>query len=302
MVLLNTEEKLNLFINDFNKYMEFFDNELNLKGFPIEERCSHSQPEISKDIGKNLDSPEYRKQIVDWYEKRYGERLKCKQYLPQSVLLIRNIPYLIKYTLVLPGTNYFPFIFIQDITEEFLNSLTEDEQKEIALEIKDNLDFFYSRDSKIITTSLFSHLKTATDLIISARPNYGLSQWSSWQLAEMAIKLLVKDFKLGEIEISHNLIKLRDLYNIDKKIITNELLNCIQSNKLAACRYSELEHNNKIVSLKEAVIAHKSSIELCKKLSQIKRCEPYSKRPSKVLCKYEHSFLNYKISLKISKK
>ena len=176
--------------------------------------------------------PLYEK-IVDWFNRRYGDRLKMDPTWRMAVLIRGDL-----YQLRLPlcfgsvnltcspehfgianeakvgGRNQLPTInildLLDDFTEDYGRSLTRDE----LMALTNAFLLGFDARNKIDSISESEFVKEAIgDIHVSVThlfatpPQYGLSKWSSLQAAEKLLKAFIRQ-QGGEVERIHKLEKL----------------------------------------------------------------------------------------------
>lgn len=292
--------------SDFLSMMEDIDKELRRRDVPIDARPIHAIGEASKRLqieiigGPNLppavagryDTLTLAAHISDWYQARYGDRLKIHLGPGSVALLIRGDPW----RLVLPrifGTvtvtcdpdlekyknepilnigkrRQIPNILncINDLPSGFAATLTDVECKEI-------LDFFTSCLSclqemetiagKPYLKEALADLDAAVSHIFTRPPQYGHSKWSSLQFVEKLLKSFLEQ-KGAKIPRHHKLTKIaQDAQAVGLEPLNPHLISIVQCS--AGVRYGEIS-----VTLEEAIKAHHASLDLAKRLTaQIKK-------------------------------
>ena len=226
--------------------------------------------------------------IVDWFNGRYGDRMKIDPGWKIAVV-IRGDLYQLRLPLVFGSVNVIcsaeqfgitsqqkldryqkPTVNILDLlegfTEDYAKSLTQEERTALT-----NAFFLgYNAQSEIDSVSESEFVKEAIgDIQVSVShlfatpPQYGLSKWSSLQATEKFLKAFTKQ-QGGKIETIHNLEKLAlAAESLGLPAIPRPLLKKIQCS--AGVRYGEVA-----VTLVEAVEAHHVALDICSGIANYK--------------------------------
>ncbi len=282
---------------EFNKLMIEIDNSLKEKNIPIFSRSIHSMREIAmkfkisitfgaKQGEANLgvyNEDNLSEHINNWYQSKYGNRLKVQMGVGTGVLLIRNDPWRIIYPLIFGTVSFvcdtnldkykdapsitsdgtIPVLnilnLIEDMSTDYAKLLSESDLKIIVHHFISGLDSLSSLNgikSKPFIKEARIDLENAVNNILSKQAHYGQSKWASLQFAEKLIKCFLKE-KSVEFPKNH---KLSELYNLAVNSglpsFSTDLLMHVQCS--ASVRYGE-----EIISLEEAVNAHYSSLGIC---------------------------------------
>jgi HEPN domain-containing protein len=217
--------------------------------------------------------------VHEWYEERYGERLKSDFRLGNSVTIIQGDPWRIKIPLVYGRVNVFfcppeevpdkapekgaIIINMLDLIEYFpkekIYSLDLIERNRIISFFSLAYDAFYSIDAvrrNPLITSALSDIDSAVSHIMDKKAQYGLSKWSTLQFSEKLLKsyLIKKGTKPPK---SHNVIKLHSLaVKHGMPAIKQKILISIQCQP--SVRYEE-----EYITLENAINSHLASLILC---------------------------------------
>ena len=219
--------------------------------------------------------------ISNWYDKKYGNRIKKDFSRGYVALLIAGSVYKMKIPLiygkvVICADGKFKLnenavqdetmllnviTFIEDLTRELSSELLPEEENNIlqvfgfASELFELLAKESNRD--ILCESALEDFKYAVDSLLHNHFNIGHSKWASLQATEKVLKSILQRKKIS-FEKNHNLrglIKL--LQEIGFPTLNDDLINVVQCK--ASVRYGEIPFN-----LEDAVQAHHYSIYLCK--------------------------------------
>ena len=276
--------------------MEEVDTTLQQRGVKIHARSIHAVGEIAQKFGITEDipiqirenapqvfTPEFiATHIHDWYEKRYGQRLKIHMGPGSIAILIKGTPWEVKLPLIYGSVRFvcdpnlspyrkFPkfgsngeipvynvLLAIQDLPDSLANELTEEEQHYIFEQIRTSLNALqslsnYSTDPFIEEAHV--DLESAVNNLVGPYPHYGLSKWASLQFAEKIMKS--KLTKRGiSYPTTHILSRLAGIARTNGTFnLSEEDLSKIQCS--AGVRYGE-----EIVSLISAMEAHHTSIKV----------------------------------------
>jgi len=283
---------------EFNILMEEIDNLLKDRSIPIFNRPIHSPVEIAKRLkitiplvpitgeaihgiyhGDSLSA-----HIQDWYQRKYGDRLKASMAIGTGIILIRNDPWRIIYPMIFGTVSFVcgndlekykdspafatngtsPVInilnLIEDMPNDYAQSLSTSELKEIKqifLSGIESLSYFDMIKSKPFIKEAKVDLENAVNNILSDHAHYGQSKYASLQFSEKLLKCFLSE-KSVAIPRSH---RLSDLYNLavnegQLPSFASDLLAQVQCN--AGVKYGE-----ETVELVDAVRAHHSSLGIC---------------------------------------
>lgn len=281
--------------NEFNKMIEEIDNDFKRKDMPIFQRPMYAIGKVCLRLNTSLriaprglpirgdySGDSLVAHIDEWYKKRYGDRLKT-DFSPGSVaVLIKGDPWKIKFPLLYGKTKLIfdpnlekfkgeskikinepiivnPLNCIDKFTTGIAKSLSKHDMKELAkffmfaFEIIKKL---YEIKTKPFVLEANSDLETAVNNLFSYPHNYGQSKWASLQFTEKLFKCFLK-LKKVNFPKKHDLEHLANLaFQSGLKAIPLDIIKNIQCS--AGVRYGE-----EIVTLKEAVDAHHSSLRIC---------------------------------------
>lgn len=228
-----------------------------------------------------FDSVNLAHTISDWYDKKYGNRVKKDFSKGYVALLIAGSVYKMKIPLtfgkslicadgkfklnqnaVQDGTMLLNVItFIEDLTRDLSSELSPEEENNIlqvfgfASELFDLLSKESNRDS--LCESAKEDFKYAVDSLLHNHINVGHSKWASLQATEKILKSILQRKKVN-FKKNHNIEKLiKSLQEIGFPTVSDDFINTIQCK--ASVRYGEIPFK-----LEDAIKAHHYSIYLCK--------------------------------------
>jgi HEPN domain-containing protein len=266
------EEKIPIYarpLNAIHRYAVKYKVQIMLGGF-----------QLFKSDNK-FDNPNLAHTISDWYDKRYGNRVKKDFSKGYVALLIAGsvykmeIPLLfgkavicadgkfkLNHNAVQDGTMLLNVITcIEDLTRDLSSELSPAEENNIlqvfsfASELFELLSKESNRDS--LCESAKEDFKYAVDSLLHNHLNVGHSKWASLQAAEKILKSILQRKKVS-FKRNHNLRELiKSLQEIGFPAVNDDLINAIQCK--ASVRYGEIPFK-----LEDAVKAHHYSIYLCK--------------------------------------
>lgn len=291
--------------NEFNKMIEKIDNNLRSKNVPIHGRPLHAIREICVQrkislnvipkgtaIPGNYEGDSLVAHVHQWYENKYGDRLKMNLSPGSVAVMIKGDVWKIDYPLFfgkakfvfdpnldkyedepmiqknVPYMIFNPLKFIEGFTPDYAKTLTKTEM----VELKDNLvlglkalQLLSEIKTKPYIPEAKADLDSAVNNMFSLTPNYGQSKWASLQFTEKLFKCFLKlknvsfpkDKKGHDLELLSNLASQNGLSAISVRFIQD-----IQCH--AGVRYGE-----KSVTLKEAILAHHSSLKVCSVLAPV---------------------------------
>ncbi len=280
--------------------MEEVDTTLQQRNVKIHARPIHAVGEIAQYFAITEDipivvqenvpllfTPEFiATHIHNWYENRYGERLKIHMGPGSIAILIKGTPWEAKLPLIygsvkfvcdtnlsayknLPkfGSNgeipkYNVLLAIKDLPDSLASELNNEEQYRIFEQIRTSLNALQSLasfPSAPFIEEAYVDLETAVQNLVGPHPHYGASKWASLQFTEKIIKS-----RLSEKNVSypntHNLDKLAEIArNNNVFILDNADIQKIQCT--AGARYGEEN-----ISLISAIDAHIKSIKILEKV------------------------------------
>ncbi|MDD5008303.1 MAG: hypothetical protein PHU49_12835 [Syntrophorhabdaceae bacterium] len=226
--------------------------------------------------------------ISNWYDERYGDRLKIhmgpgsvailirgdawKVVLPRVYGLVTYVcdPEIEKYkNMPKFSTRGRPIVLnifncIENMTEHYASQLSPEELKAITMFFDLSLKSLYQLEkiqSKPFIKEALSDLGSAVYHIFNIPPHYGFSKWSSLQFIEKQIKSLLK-IKGVNFPFKHDLSLLAKIATEHGLLILDEvLLDKVKCDP--GIRYGEY-----LTSLKEAMDAHMASIQLAHTVSK----------------------------------
>ena len=283
---------------EFNMLMEEIENILKDRSIPIYNRPMHAALEVTKKLKISIpwlpiqekaspgiyNTDNLAAHIHNWYDKKYGDRLKVQMEIGSGIILIRNDPWRVIYPIIF-GTVSFtcvnnlekfqdsptfttngtsPIInilnLIEDLPNDYAKSLSASELKEIKqifLSGIESLSYFDMIKSKPFIKEAKVDLENSVNNILSDHAQYGQSKWASLQFSEKLLKCFLSERSVA-IPRSH---RLSDLYNLavnegQLPEFPSDLLDQVQCS--AGVRYGE-----ETVHLVDAVRAHHSSLGIC---------------------------------------
>lgn len=226
--------------------------------------------------------------INNWYDKRYGDKLKVDLTRGGVAILISGdvykliVPlifgkaviavdgkYMLPHENVENGTMLLNAInYIEGLTNEMASKLSSDEESNI-LQIFSSASELFNELSKYINKldlckSAKSDFDYAVDSLLVRNKSIGHSKWASLQATEKIFKAVLTKNGLKPPK-THNLKTLANkLYDIGYPKISDDLLSTIQCNP-------SIRYENKSYKLKDAVKANHYSICLSKELLKFKK-------------------------------
>jgi hypothetical protein len=284
----------------FLAMMEQVDKKLQAEGVPIYARPLHAMSEVgrltkmdflicsphAKAIKGRFDYLTLGAHINEWYETRYGDRLKLHLGPGSVALLIRGEPW----RMFLPriyGTVH--FTCVSDL-EKYRNVPRVSRGKPIVANILNNIEKFSAGLAAMLSlterkqilvfflASMETHgrlekvldkpyvkeakadLESSVSRIFSCPPQYGLSKWASLQFIEKLLKSFL-ELKNTPIPKHHDLTKIaQEAEKVGLRPVSRQLLASVQCS--AGVRYGEVT-----VTLTEAMAAHHAALYLCRHLA-----------------------------------
>lgn len=220
--------------------------------------------------------------IVEWFNRRYGDRLKMDPTWKMAVL-IRGDLYRIRLPLCfgsvnvtcsaehlgitdksrLGTRNQLPTINVLDLLDDFTDDYGRSLTKEELSGLMNSFLLGFDARNKIESISESEFVKEAIgDIHVSVShlfatpPQYGLSKWSSLQAVEKLLKAFIHQ-QGGQVEKIHQLEKLAErAESLGLPPVPRSWLDQIQCS--AGVRYGEID-----VTPVEAVDAHYAALAIC---------------------------------------
>jgi hypothetical protein len=224
--------------------------------------------------------------VMDWFKKRYGDRLNIDGSFGYSALVLRNATVRFRCALfwgrailfcapeemhvgpppLVPNTPARMNILRQfeGITQDFALSLNADEQKMmletyVASEI--SLAWIGDIPSAQYVQEARGDIAASVVQLMMQSPQFGPSKWSSLQAVEKFLKAFIVQ-KGGKHELSHDVFKLsKQAVGLGLIKLSQPLLTAVQC--AAAVRYDSIS-----VSRRDAVDAHHASLSLCAEIAK----------------------------------
>ncbi|WP_197279669.1 HEPN domain-containing protein [Rhodopseudomonas sp. AAP120] len=279
---------------EMDSYLRTVDDGMRKDGVPIQarplqalSRISLENSEMEFNISEALELPEdeilgysgnaLTRQILNWFDELYGDRLKIKYWAGKSVSIIRDDPYRMAVPIALGDVD----LIFDPLRPGISGSINEDSRTIVNvldhyddLSVKTALSLTLSERTRLVhefrangwrvrgsrdlpnyegTLEIRPDLDASVEHILSGSENFGLSRWHSLQAAEKALKSVIacqgRDFP-----------KIHDLFRLAHETghptfdpILLETANCAPS----------VRYENSSSSLIEAVRAHQASIAIC---------------------------------------
>jgi hypothetical protein len=243
----------------FELFMRSIDEAMKAENVPIHTRQLLGHHEVAKTLNCEivLGDP-FSKRILDWFETRYGDRLKIDYTIGRSVAVIAGDPYLVKYPVIYGTVRTNPLEWVKDVTPALLWSVPREMLEILCRQMVGHYQAF------VVMDRTWQHwtpdLNESVEHILSRHDEFGQSRWSSLQAAEKVLKAYIRD-RGGNPPNIHNLQKLATLANsVGLPQADTTLIGRIQCE--AAVRYGEVE-----VKLENAVDSLHAAIELCGQIS-----------------------------------
>jgi len=276
--------------------MEKIDREISERNLLFHQRPIHAFMELTKKIdpkgsfkmfsSETISPNDYSNdalctQVNNWYESKYGDRIKIHMGPGSYILIIANEPWEVEYPLCF-GRNEFvinsnltrenhniissndskiPSInilcHVKDITQQVAKSLSQDEKNKILQEYMFGLNAVQSLRS-LRNVPYMEQAMNDYDISVSnifhKYPDYNNSKWASLQFAEKTMKAKLNTSGIT-FKKTHNLSKLAEEVKLAGFNIPDQIINNIQCS--AGVRYGEV-----IVKKQEAILSVQSSLAL----------------------------------------
>lgn len=285
---------------EFEALMEEVDSILQAKGVPIHARQIQAVGEVSKKFNIDLLIGPLRKgatphlyegeslsaHILDWFDQRYGERLKVDFSIGYSVVILKGDAWLLKCPLMY-GTvtvvcdrdlkkEYKNFVvnqagkpqekammnllrLIEKFPQGLANRLLDEELRFLLSDyISANKVFSTVHDScagNELASGAVTDFETSARFAVGNAHGYGQSLWASLQAAEKILKFFIAS-KGDHFPQTHDLTKLANqAYTLGLPIIDEDLLKEVQCK--AGVRYEQSKYTTQKV-----VSAHQGAIKI----------------------------------------
>ena len=278
--------------------MEEIENILKDRNIPIYNRPIHAPLEVTRKLKISIpwlpiqgkaspgiyNTENLAAHIHDWYENKYGDRLKVQMGIGSGIILIRNDPWRVIFPMIFGSVSFVcsnnierykdspsfstdgtpPIInilnLIEDLPNDYAKSLSVSERKEIKqifLSGLESLSYFDMIKSKPFIKEAKIDLENAVNNILSDHAHYGQSKWASLQFSEKLLKCFLSE-KSVNFPKKHNL---SDLYNL---AVTQGQLTGFPSDLLDQVQCSAgVRYGEETIELEDAVRAHYSSLGIC---------------------------------------
>ena len=301
---MNTLNGLPRSETEFLALMEEIDESLRKKNVSIPERPLKGASEIARKLNLRINclvekhdaipndftKDSIAAHIFNWFDERYGNKLKVNNGPGEVAILIKEDPYRIIFPRIFGSAilvcdrnvqfyNDFKshsipifdepiiplnvLLFIEDLSERLINVLSDEELRDILNYFTSSyrsLEILGSIKTVPLVYTAIGDLKSAVSHIFSRPPQYGLSKWSSLQFIEKLVKAYLV-LNNAKPQRTHNLEGLvAEANRFGLPLIPNELINEIQCS-------ADIRYEGSSVTLEEAISAHHLSLHLCGALS-----------------------------------
>lgn len=270
---------------EFLNLIESVDSEMRQENVPMHARPVQAVIRIGKRLKIQLmiaPPDETAKLIYDWFNNKYGNRLKIDFSPGELAFLIRNDLFRFKFpkiwgqVAVEADVSDFgkrkksseftethlkinPLDFIIDFTETYAKSLTPSELEEISRLFKwgiESFEFIRTVSNITFVKEALGDLHSSVTYLFSNPTQYGQSKWASLQATEKLLKAYIKR-RGHEPKRNHNLQELVDrASSLGLVKFRTDVIEKIQCK--ADVRYGAVS-----VSLFEAIEAHHASLNIC---------------------------------------
>lgn len=235
------------------------DRRLREEGTDIPSRLLGAYSIISEESGITIVfGDELSNRINEWFERRYGDRLKVDFSIGRTVVLIDGDPYSVKFPTIFGRVKLFPLRWVEDVTLEHLATRATEELESLTTQIIDRFEDFSLLSN--LSAKVVADLSPSVDHIMTRPPHYGLSRWASLQASEKVLKHAISADGKTPPKI-HNLGELAHLANkLGVSGIETNLVDTVQCKP--SVRYDEP------VTLYDAIAAHHASVRLCRQVAE----------------------------------
>lgn len=237
-------------------YLNDLDEQLGSEGIAIPGRPLRAMALISKQFKTTISwSSSLSERVDQWFQARYGDKLKMDFSTGKMVLKIKHDLYLAQFPLIYGQVQVNPLTWIQGVPSGLWQTLTEQEINDVAEKVM----WGYEQNTRVVrlTKVETDDIGAAIHFLFSPHPNFSLSKWSSLQSAEKALKAFLKS-KNASFPKTHNLQTLIDrceANGLSKNTAIKSLAAKIQCDP--SIRYGE------VIKKEDALEAHYACIELC---------------------------------------
>lgn len=120
--------------DNLDGYLESLDSQLADDGIQIPSRPNEALHRISIEVSETVafTRGSFAKAVNDWYQNRYGDKLRLDNILGSSVVLIAGAPYRVDFPLGYAAATVNPLKLIASATPALFRSMSEDQITEIA--------------------------------------------------------------------------------------------------------------------------------------------------------------------------
>jgi HEPN domain-containing protein len=289
---MNNKEPYNIKTEaDFNRVLEAIDTEMRNENIPLTARQIKGWLRFSSNFGLGLKmSDPLSQSVMDWFEVRYGDKLKINFVTAEIAVMIRgdlfrmHVPTMYGKVQVICDPRFWadnscmqiavnendplPIInvlnCIDGLTESYALTLSLDEQRNLFY----TFQFAHEMTKAIDKPSAVPFINEAKGDIQASiahlfeeLPQYGLSKWASLQAVEKFIKAYIHKSRMKP-PFTHDLQKLANL-------AASHGLPAISPVDLAKIQCSaEIRYGRIAVSSQEAAEAQHASLKVCAEVAK----------------------------------
>ena len=260
--------------DEFHTLMLEIDRVLSKRGQRIHQRPFHAISELAKKSGLPLayasslpsPSPSVADRVNDWYQSQFGDRLKISTAIGEMVIPIEGDLWIMSLPRVFgtfPVNDKLLTECIHELPPKRWNSLSDSERRFVFESFVTGYEAFSlmrAAETCPLIKSALADITAAVVHLTDVRPDYGLSKWSSLQVAEKLLKSAIESSD-GEYQWTHNLTVLKEQANAaGLKGEWSGLLKYIQCTP-------GIRYGDEPCSLDEALTAHLASLTLALQLA-----------------------------------
>lgn len=268
---------------DFDRLMEIIDQEMRAEETPIRARSLEAVGKFTLGYSTwSMHRDPLTKKIHEWFNRRYGDRLKIDPTWKMAVI-IRGDLYRLRLPLIFGAANVIcspdqygvtgqavagsggrlPTInvldLIDDLTEEYAKSLTKDELAALFFQFQLGYaamnEIAFISETELVTEAI-GNIDASVAHLFANQPQFGLSKWASLQATEKLSKAFISQ-KGEKYKTTHRLDELASkAESLGLNVIPRDLLDKVQCTP--GVRYGD-----PTVSLSEAVAAHQIALDIC---------------------------------------
>lgn len=282
---------------EFDKLMLEIDDRMQKRGDPIHTRQLLAVGEVSEALGCMMlrlvgyevtptpgiyTGDSLSAHIRDWFDERYGDRLKVRWVIGYSAVLLKGDAWLLRFPLVY---GQLEIVCDRDLSRQY-NSMSNTASQKAQMnllnliencpqglanilsesELKGLLDYFilgydfflnmhnFGSDHDLSATAV-TDLETSARSAIGDQHDYGQSLWASLQAAEKVLKFFISS-KAGNFKYTHHLRELADkAHSLGLQRIDSDIIDKVQ------CK-ADVRYSQQIRDIKKVINSHQAALKI----------------------------------------